>query len=41
VEGLRRLAASIARFTDGDGGGMSLPGAPVSRVKESAEILCF
>jgi hypothetical protein len=28
VEGLRRLAASIARFTDGDGGGMSLPGAP-------------
>ncbi|MGH2851102.1 MAG: IS1634 family transposase [Solirubrobacteraceae bacterium] len=28
VEGLRRLAASISRFTDGDGGGMPLPGAP-------------
>jgi Transposase DDE domain len=28
VEGLRRLAASIIRFTDGDGGGMPLPGAP-------------
>jgi hypothetical protein len=28
LEGLRRLAASITRFTDGDGGGMALPGAP-------------
>src|ERR671925_873941 len=28
VEGLRRLAASITRFTDGDGGGMPPPGAP-------------
>jgi transposase len=28
IEGLRRLAASITRFTDGDGGGMGLPGAP-------------
>jgi Transposase DDE domain len=28
IEGLRRLAASITRFTDGDGGGMPLPGAP-------------
>ena len=28
VEGLRRLAASITRFTDGDGGGMGLAGAP-------------
>jgi hypothetical protein len=28
VDGLRRLAASISRFTDGDGGGMPLPGAP-------------
>jgi len=28
VDGLRRLAASITRFTDGDGGGMPLPGAP-------------
>src|SRR3954454_7705804 len=28
LEGLRRLAASITRFTDGDGGGMPLPGAP-------------
>jgi Transposase DDE domain len=27
VDGLRRLAASITRFTDGDGGGMPLPGA--------------
>src|SRR3954471_20136313 len=27
-EGLRRLAASITRFTDGDGGGVPLPGAP-------------
>src|SRR3954464_10492527 len=27
LEGLRRLAASITRFTDGDGGGV-LPGAP-------------
>jgi Transposase DDE domain len=27
IEGLRRLAASITRFTDGDGGGMPLPGA--------------
>jgi hypothetical protein len=26
LEGLRRLAASIARFTDGDGSGMGLPG---------------
>jgi hypothetical protein len=28
VDGLRRLAASISRFTDGDGGGVPLPGAP-------------
>ncbi len=28
VDGLRRLAASITRFTDGDGGGVPLPGAP-------------
>jgi hypothetical protein len=28
IEGLRRLAASITRFTDGDGGGQPLPGAP-------------
>jgi hypothetical protein len=28
LEGLRRLAQSITRFTDGDGGGMPLPGAP-------------
>ncbi len=28
LEGLRRLAGSIARFTDGDGGGVPLPGAP-------------
>ena len=28
VDGLRRLAASIARFTDGDGGGAPPPGAP-------------
>src|SRR5919106_6880310 len=28
IEGLRRLAASITRFTDGDGGGAPLPGAP-------------
>jgi hypothetical protein len=28
LEGLRRLAASITRFTDGDGGGMALPGVP-------------
>ena len=28
IDGLRRLAASIARFTDGDGGGVPLPGAP-------------
>lgn len=28
IDGLRRLAASISRFTDGDGGGMPLPGAP-------------
>jgi hypothetical protein len=28
LDGLRRLAASITRFTDGDGGGMPLPGAP-------------
>jgi hypothetical protein len=27
VEGLRRLAASITRFTDGDGGGQPPPGA--------------
>jgi hypothetical protein len=27
LEGLRRLAASITRFTDGDGGGTGLPGA--------------
>jgi hypothetical protein len=28
LEGLRRLAQSITRFTDADGGGMPLPGAP-------------
>ncbi len=28
IDGLRRLAASISRFTDGDGGAMPLPGAP-------------
>jgi hypothetical protein len=28
LDGLRRLAASITRFTDGDGGGAPLPGAP-------------
>jgi transposase len=28
IEGLRRLAASITRFADGDGGGVPLPGAP-------------
>jgi Transposase DDE domain len=28
IEGLRRLAASITRFTNGDGGGVPLPGAP-------------
>ena len=28
IDGLRRLAASITRFTDGDGGGVPLPGAP-------------
>jgi Transposase DDE domain len=28
IDGLRRLAASITRFTDGDGGGAPLPGAP-------------
>jgi transposase len=28
LEGLRRLAASITRFADGDGGGMGLPGVP-------------
>jgi len=28
IDGLRRLAASITRFTDGDGGGQPLPGAP-------------
>jgi Transposase DDE domain len=27
LDGLRRLAASITRFTDGDGGGLGLPGA--------------
>src|SRR3954451_17341387 len=27
IDGLRRLAASITRFTDGDGGAMPLPGA--------------
>jgi Transposase DDE domain len=27
IDGLRRLAASITRFTDGDGGGIPLPGA--------------
>jgi hypothetical protein len=27
LDGLRRLAASITRFTDGDGGGVPLPGA--------------
>jgi len=28
LDGLRRLAASISRFTDGDAGGQPLPGAP-------------
>ena len=28
IEGLRRLAASITRLTDGDGGGQPLPGGP-------------
>jgi transposase len=28
IDGLRRLAASITRFTDGDGGGALLPGEP-------------
>ncbi len=28
IEGLRRLAASITRFTDGEGGGMGLQGVP-------------
>jgi len=28
LDGLRRLAASITRFTDGDGGGVPLPAAP-------------
>jgi len=28
LDGLRRLAASISRFTDGDAGGAPLPGAP-------------
>ncbi len=28
LDGLRRLAASITRFTDGDGGGALLPGEP-------------
>ena len=28
IDGLRRLAASISRFTDGDGGGMPLPVPP-------------
>jgi hypothetical protein len=28
LDGLRRLAASITRFTDGDGGAIPLPGAP-------------
>jgi hypothetical protein len=28
IDGLRRLAASITRFTDGDGGGQPLPGTP-------------
>ena len=28
LDGLRRLAASITRFTDGDGGGVPLAGAP-------------
>src|SRR3954465_12844053 len=28
IDGLRRLAASITRFTDGDGGAQPLPGAP-------------
>jgi hypothetical protein len=28
IEGLRRLAQSITRYTDVDGGGMPLPGAP-------------
>ena len=28
MDGLRRLAASITRFTDGDAGGQPLPGAP-------------
>jgi hypothetical protein len=28
IDGLRRLAASITRFADGDGGGMLLPGEP-------------
>jgi len=28
LDGLRRLAASITRFTDGDGGGAPLPGTP-------------
>ena len=28
MDALRRLAASITRFTDGDGGGQPLPGAP-------------
>ncbi len=28
IDGLRRLAASITRFTDGDAGGQPLPGAP-------------
>lgn len=27
LDGLRRLAASISRFTDGGGGGVPLPGA--------------
>lgn len=28
IDGLRRLAVSITRFTDGDGGGQPVPGAP-------------
>src|SRR5215210_1672104 len=28
MDGLRRLARSITRYTDGDGGGLPLPGAP-------------
>lgn len=38
LDGLRRLAGSITRFTDGDGGGDPLPGAPEFELTESRPL---